>query len=157
MAGRIILILLVFSINFNTFVSDDDTSCVVDLPSLIAAFRSNETSTDNVLKIRQTFYPQDKPAPHYVIVHYCYQEPCNNNDNVNYSYIWTDNPIFFVVGYYLLSALTFELAGLGDIGEQYFITPVTCDNNTNKELLLALTAEVTSIIILSCKFSLHLF
>lgn len=148
MAGRIILILFVSSINFNTFVSADDTSCVVDLPSLIDAFRSNETSTDNVLKIQQTFYPQDKPAPHYVIVHYCYDEPCNKNNNTaNYTYVWTDNPIFFVVDYYLLGALTFELAGLGDIGEQYFVVPVTCDNNTNKELLLALTSQVNSIII----------
>ena len=145
MAGRIILTLFVFSINFNTFVSADDTSCVVDLTSLIAGFRSNKTSTDNILKIRQTFYPQHKPTPHYVIVHYCYEEPCNTNNNTaNYTYVWTDNPIFFVVDYYLLSALTFELAGLGDIDEQYFVTPVPCNNNTNKELLLALTSQVIS-------------
>ena len=143
MAGGIILILFVFSINFNTFLSADDTSCVADLASFIAAFRSNETSTDNILKIHQTFYPPNKPSPHYVIVHYCYEGPCNNNDTANYTYIWTDNPIFFVVDYYLLSALTFTLAGLGDIGEQSFVVPVPCDNNTNKELLLALTSQVT--------------
>ena len=143
MTGRIILILFVFSINFNTFVFADDTSCVVDLPSFIAAFRSNETSTDNILKIQQTFYPQNKPTPHFVVVHYCYEEPCNNSDTANYTYVWTDNPIFFVVDYYLFSSLTFKLAGLGDIGEQSFVVPVPCDNNTNKELLLALTSQVT--------------
>ena len=143
MASRVILILFVFSINFNTFVSDDDTPCVVDLPSLIAAFRSNETSTDNILKIRQTFYPQKKPAPHFVLVYYCYEEPCKDSNTANYTYVWTDNPIFFVVDYHVLNALTFKLAGLGDIGEQYFVTPVPCDNNTNKELLLDLTAQVS--------------
>ena len=146
MAGRIILILFVFSINLNTFVSGDDTSCVVDLPSLIAAFGSNETSTDNILKIHLTFYPQNKPAPHYVLVHYCYEQPCNNDNTANYSYIWTDNPIFFVVEYYLFKALTFGLADLGDIDEQSFVAPVPCNNNTNKELLLALTSQVNSII-----------
>ena len=144
MTRRIILILLVLSI-INGFVSEfaTDTSCVENLPSFIAAFSSNETSTDNILRIQETFYPQNKPAPHFVLVHYCYEEPCNNNNTANYTYIWTDNPIFFVVDYHLLNALTFKLAGLGDIGEQSFVVPVPCDNNTNKELLLALTSQVT--------------
>ena len=146
MTGRNISILFVLLINFNAFASEpaDNTSCAVDLPSFIAAFRSNETSTDNVLKIQQTFYPHDKAAPHYVYVYYYYQEPGNNSDTANYTYIWTDNPIFFVVGYYLFKALTFELADLGDIGEQYFVIPQSCNNTNTEDLLLALTRQVTS-------------
>ena len=146
MAIRIILILLVLSI-INGFVLESaaDTSCVQDLPSLIAGFSSNETSTDNILRIQETFYPQNKPVPHYVTVYYCFEEPCDET-TVDYTYVWADNPIFFVVDYYLFRALTFELADLGDIQEVYFVVPEPCDNNTNKELLLTLTAQVTSLI-----------
>ena len=120
-------------------------SCVVDLPSLIAAFSSNETSTDNILRIQETFYPHNKPSPHYVTVYYCFEEPCNET-TVDYTYIWADNPIFFVVDYYLFSTLTFELADLGGIREVSFVVPEPCNNNTNKNLLLALTLQVTSLI-----------
>ena len=142
MAGRIILILFVLLINFNLSVSE---SCVEDLQSLIAAFSSNETSTDNILRIQETFYPDYKPAPHYVTVYYCFEEPCNKTI-VDYTYIWAENPILFVVDYYLFSSLTFKLADLGGIAEQSFIVPVPCNNNTNKNLLLALTLQVTSLI-----------
>ena len=142
MAGRIIFILFVFLINFSAFVSE---SCVQDLPSLIAAFSSNETTTDNILRIQETFYPQNKPAPHYVTVYYCFEEPCDET-TINYTYIWAENPIFFIVDYYLFSSLTFKLADLGGIAEQSFIVPVPCNNNTNKNLLLALTLQVTSLI-----------
>ena len=71
MAGRIIFILFVFLINFNASVSE---SCVQDLPSLIDAFSSNENVTDNILRIQETFYPQNKQAPHYVTVYYCFEE-----------------------------------------------------------------------------------
>ena len=142
MASRIIANLFVLMINVSVFVSIADTSCVEDLMSLIDVFKTNKTSTDNVLHIRQTFYPQDKPAPHYMIVHYCYEEPCNNNNTANYTYIWTDNPIFFVVDYHLFNALTFELADLGDIGELNLVVPQFCNNN-EMELLQALTSQVT--------------
>ena len=142
MASRIIASLFVLMINVSVFVSIADTSCVEDLMSLIDVFKTNKTSTDNVLHIRQTFYPQDKPAPHYVIVHYCYEEPCNNNNTANYTYIWTDNPIFFVVDYHLFNALTFELADLGNIGELNLVVPQFCNNN-EMELLQALTSQVT--------------
>ena len=142
MASRIIASWLVLMINVSVFVSIADTSCVEDLMSLIDVFKTNKTSTDNVLHIRQTFYPQDKPAPHYVIVHYCYEEPCNNNNTANYTYIWTDNPIFFVVDYHLFNALTFELADLGNIGELNLVVPQFCNNN-EMELLQALTSQVT--------------
>ena len=142
MASRIIVNLFVLMINVSVFAAIADTSCVEDLMSLIDVFKTNKTSTDNVLHIRQTFYPQDKPAPHYMIVHYCYEEPCNNNNTANYTYIWTDNPIFFVVDYHLFNALTFELADLGDIGELNLVVPQFCNNN-EMELLQALTSQVT--------------
>ena len=138
--SRIILILLLLSINFDNFVSAADTSCVEDLPSLRAAFSSNETSTDNILRIHETFYPQNKAAAHYVIVSYYYQKPCNKT-SAGYIYIWADNAIFFVVDYYLFRALTFELTDLGDIREVFFVIPEPCNNNT-KDLLLALTSQV---------------
>ena len=141
MAKRIIFILFVFLINFNASVSQ---SCVVDLPSLIAAFSSNETSTDNILRIQETFYPHNKPSPHYVTVYYCFEEPCDET-TVDYTYVWADNPIFFVVDYYLFSTLTFELADLGGIREVSFVVPEPCNNNT-ENLLLALTLQVTSLI-----------
>ena len=154
MASRIISILLLLSIKASPSDSAANTSCVVDLPSFIAAFRSNITSTSNILKIRQTFYPQDKPAPHVVVVHYCYEELRNNNNDTDtnndtaiYSYVWTDNPIFFVVDYYLFTALTFELAGLGDIGEQFFVIPQSCNDTNTEELLLAVTIQVTLLIL----------
>ena len=154
MTSRIIVMLLVLVINVSVFVSFADTSCVEDLMSLIDVFKTNKTSTDNVLHIRQTFYPQNKTTPHYVIVHYCYEEPCNNDDTANYTYIWTDNPIFFVIDYHFFNALTFELADLGDIGELSLVIPQFCNNN-EKELLQALTSQVTlyfisNIIIISC-------
>ena len=139
-ANRIILILFLLSINFDAFVSAADTSCVEDLMSLIDAFSSNKTSTDNILRIQETFYPQNKAAAHYVIVYYCYQEPCNKT-NADYIYIWTDNAIFFVVDYYLFSALTLFLADLGNIREVSFVVPEPCNNNT-ENLLLALTSQV---------------
>ena len=139
--NRIILILLLLSINFDSFVSAADTSCVEDLMSLIDSFSSNKTSTDNILRIQETFYPQNKAAAHYVIVGYCFQEPCNKTNNADYIYIWTDNAIFFVVDYYLFSTLTFFLADLGDIGEVFFVIPEPCNNNT-EDLLLALTSQV---------------
>ena len=145
MAKRIIFILFVFLINFNASVSE---SCVVDLPSLIAAFSSNETSTDNILRIQETFYPHNKPSPHYVTVYYCFEEPCDET-TVNYTYVWASNPIFFVVDYYLFSTLTFELANLGGIREVSFVIPEPCNNNTDKNLLLALTLQVTSLISLA--------
>ena len=141
MAKRIIFILFVFLINFNASVSQ---SCVVDLPSLIAAFSSNETSTDNILRIQETFYPHNKPSPHYVTVYYCFEEPCDET-TVDYTYVWADNPIFFVVDYYLFSTLTFELADLGGVREVSFVVPEPCNNNT-ENLLLALTLQVTSLI-----------
>ena len=143
MASRFTLILFVFSINCYVSVSESGAvmSCVEDLPSLIAAFSSNKTSTDNILRIQETFYPQDKAAPHYVKVYYCYQEPCNET-NPDYTYIWTDNPIFFVVDYHLFRALTFELADLGDIGNVSFVVPEPCNNNDTEELLLVLTKQV---------------
>ena len=56
MAGRFISILFVLLINFHFFVSEYN-EYVEDLPSLIAAFSSNTTKTDNILrstlKIRQ--------------------------------------------------------------------------------------------------------
>ena len=140
-ASRMILILLLLSINFDDFVSATDTSCVEDLMSLIDAFSSNKTSTDNILRIQETFYPQNKAAAHYVIVCYCYQEPCNKT-SADYIYIWTDNAIFFVVDYYLFKALTFELADLGDIREVFFVIPEPCNNNNTEDLLLALTSQV---------------
>ena len=142
MASRIIASLFVLMINVSVFAAIADTSCVEDLMSLIDVFKTNKTSTDNVLHIRQTFYPQDKPAPHYVIVYYCYEEPCNNNNTANYTYIWTDNPIFFVVNYHLFNALTFELADLGNIGELNLVIPQFCNNN-EMELLQVLTSQVT--------------
>ena len=142
MASRIIASLFVLMINVSVFAAIADTSCVEDLMSLIDVFKTNKTSTDNVLHIRQTFYPQKNTAPHYVIVHYCYEEPCNNNNTANYTYIWTDNPIFFVVDYYLFNALTFELADLGNIGELNLVVPQFCNNN-EMELLQALTSQVT--------------
>ena len=141
MAGRIIFILFVLLIHFNASVSE---SCVEDLPSLIAAFKSNETGTDNMLRIRDTFYPHNKSASHYVTVYYCFEEPCDKTI-VNYTYVWADNLIFFVVDYYLFSSLTFQLADLGEILEVSFVVPVPCNNNTNKDLLLALTKQVTSL------------
>ena len=141
MVKRIIFILFVFMINFNASVSQ---SCVVDLPSLIAAFSSNETSTDNILRIQETFYPHNKPSPHYVTVYYCFEEPCDET-TVDYTYVWADNPIFFVVDYYLFSTLTFELADLGGVREVSFVVPEPCNNNT-ENLLLALTLQVTSLI-----------
>ena len=147
MASRIIASLLVLMINVSVFVAIADTSCVEDLKSLIDVFKTNKTSTDNVLHIRQTFYPQKNTAPHYVIVHYCFEEPCNSDNNIaNYTYIWTDNPIFFVVDYHLFNALTFELANLGDIGELNLVVPQFCKNNEN-ELLQALTSQVTYILL----------
>ena len=149
MASRIFIILFVLSINFNTFVSDNDTSCVPDLKTLIEDFETTKTSTDNLLRIHDTFYPQNNTKPpHYVKVYYCYSGPCDssNSENIDYTYVWTDNPIFFVVDYHLFGTLTFELADLGDFREVYFVVPEPCDNNTNKNLLLALTSKVTQII-----------
>ena len=147
MASRIILILFVLSINFHAFVSESaaNMSCAKDLPSFISAFSSNKTSTDNILRIKETFYPQDKAAPHYVKVYYCLQETSNNctNNTADYIYIWADNAIFFVVDYHLFKALTFELAELGDIGEVYFVVPDPCNNNDTDSLLLVLTSQVT--------------
>ena len=146
MASKITLILFVFSINFNASASESGAvmSCVEDLPSLIAAFSSNKTETDNILRIENTFYPQNTTAPHYVKVHYCYKAPCHWN-NINYTYVWTDNPIFFVVDYYLFSTLTFFLADLGDIGNVSFVVPEPCNNinNDTEDLLYALTTQVT--------------
>ena len=144
MADRIVAILLVFLINFHPSVSESGAvmSCVEDLPSLIAAFSSNETETDNILRIENTFNPQDKTAPHYVIIHYCYQKPCHWN-NRNYTYVWADNPIFFVVDYYLFSTLTFFLADLGDIGNVSFVVPEPCNSDNTEDLLLTLTTQVT--------------
>ena len=151
MAGRIISILFVLSINFHAFVSGAD-ECVEDLKSFIAAFTSNETETDNILTIKETFYPQnDTSSPHYAFVYYCYQEPCDK-ENKNYTYIWSDSRIFFVVDYYLFSSLTFELADLGNVGTVSFVVPVPCDNNT-EDLLLVLTAQVTFNFYLLCNFS----
>ena len=152
MASRILKIFFVLLINFNTFVSDDDTSCVPDLKSLIDDFKTTKTSTDNLLRIQDTFYPQNnEKTPHYVNVSYCYQEPCNSSrpENVNYTYIWADNRIFFVVDYHLFRALTFELADLGNFGEVYFVVPQPCDNNTEdiRDLLLTLTSQVNQIIL----------
>ena len=148
MASRIFLILFVLSINFNTFVSDN-TSCVQDLKTLIDDFETTKTSTDNLLRIHDVFYPPNNTkSPHYVKVYYCYNGPCDSSkpENIKYTYDWTDNPIFFVLDYHLFSSLTFELADLGDFKEVYFVVPVPCDNNTNKNLLLALTSKVTQII-----------
>ena len=155
MARTITIILFALLINVNVVViSVADTSCVDDLLTLIDAFKNKTSNTDYVLQIRQTFYPQNKTAPHYVIVHYCYEEPCNNNDTTNYTYIWTDNPIFFVIDYHFFNVLTFELADLGDIGELNLVVPQFCNNN-EKELLQALTSQVTLqfinyIILISC-------
>ena len=145
MAGKIISILFILSINFHAFVSESaaNTSCAKDLPSFVAAFSSNKTSTDNILRIKETFFPQDKATPHYVLVYYCYQEPCSNETNIDYTYIWADNAIFFVVDYYLFKALTFELAELGDIGKVYFVIPEPCNSNDTESLLLVLTSQVT--------------
>ena len=114
MARRIILIFVcILSIYFNLFVSAAD-ECVKDLESLIAHFKTK----DNILKIKETFYPQNsKLAPCYVIVNYCYEEPCNNS-NAKDVYFWTDNPFSMVLGYHLFRALIFEFGDLGDICEQ---------------------------------------
>ena len=56
MAGRFISILFILSINFHAFVSESD-ECVDDITSFIAAFSSNKTETDNILRIEETFYP----------------------------------------------------------------------------------------------------
>ena len=74
--------------------------------------------------------------------------------NINYTYVWSDNPIFFVVDYYLFSSLTFFLADLGDIGNVSFVVPEPCNNNTN-DLLLALTTQVTFNFYLLCNFLLY--
>ena len=141
MAGRTTSIFFVLLINFHAFVSESD-ECVEDLPSLIAAFSSNKTETDNVLRIENTFYPQNKTALHYVIVCYCYQKPCHWN-NTNYTYVWADNPILFVVDYYLSSTLTFFLADLGDIDNVSFVVSEPCNNKDTEDLLFALTTQVT--------------
>ena len=145
MAGKIISILFILSINFHAFLSESaaNTSCAKDLPSFIDAFSSNKTSTDNILRIKETFFPQHKADPHYVFVYYCYQEPCSNETNADYTYIWADNAIFFVVDYYLFSALTFFLADLGDIGKVYFVIHEPCNSNDTESLLLVLTSQVT--------------
>ena len=145
MGSRVILILVcILSIHFNTFVSNADT-CVEDLESLKDHFQTNE----NIVKIQETFYPQDnKLTPRYVVFHYCYKEPCNNS-NAEYDYFWPDNPIFMFLDYYLFRALIFELADLGDTCEQYFVIPQFCNNTklNKEELLLSLTKQVTLLIL----------
>ena len=140
MARRIILIFAcILSIYFNLFVSTAD-ACIKDLESLTTHFKTK----DNILKIQETFYPQNsKLAPRYVTVHYCYEKPCNNSTAKDV-YFWTDNTFFMVLGYYLFRAVTFEFADLGDICEQYFVVPQFCNTTKLKteELLLALTKEV---------------
>ena len=135
MESRIILIFVsILTIYFNAFVSNAD-ACVENLQSLMAVFNTS----NNILKIQETFYPQNtKPAPHYVLVCYCYEEPCDVT-NVKHAFYWADNPIYNVVDYYLFKALTFELLDLGDIRGVFFVVPQPCD----KELLLDLTKKVT--------------
>ena len=145
MGSRAILIFVcILSIYFNTFVSSADT-CVEDLESLKTDFYTN----DNLLKIQETFYPQNnKLTPRYVIFHYCHEKPCTNS-NAEYEYFWPDNPIFMVLDFYLFRALIFELADLGDICEQYFVVPQFCNKTkpSTEELLLALTKKVTLLIL----------
>ena len=142
----IFFLVLNFLANISIFSAANDNFCVEDINSLINVFGSNETSTDNILRIQKTFY-KDK-SPHYVTVHYCYEEPCSTGSDAKFTYIWTDNLIFFVINYHLFRALTFELADLGEAETQFFIVPEFCnksmDINNIEEPYRILTVQVST-------------
>ena len=143
MARRIILIFAcILSIYFNAFVSIAD-ECVEGLEPIIANITANDLT---IREIQKTFYPLDnKPAPHYVKLYYCFMEPCNSTA-YDYEYYWTDNDIFMVLGYYLFKALTFERVDIGEIRGLYFHLPKFCNSSKTAGLLLNLTLKVTFII-----------
>ena len=124
------------SIYFSTFVSTAD-ACVKDEKSLVANF----ITSDNIQKIRKTFFK--KPAPHYVSINYCYNEPCNV-DTAEYIYYWSDNSIFNILSYFDFIALTFELADMRyEVTVQNFVIPQICNDTNAHELLGSLTLQVT--------------
>ena len=140
MTNRIILIFVcMLSICFNTFVSTAD-ECVEDLKSLVTKFNTS----DNIQKIQKTFYPyKKKPAPHYVYINYCYDEPCNVS-TAKYNYYWSDINIFDVLGYHQFIALTFDLEDIRyENPVQSFIIPQICNDTNLRELLGSLTLQVT--------------
>ena len=138
MGSRVILILVcILSIYFDTLVLTVD-ACVEDLESLIDDIKTNDSY---IRELQKTFYPlNNKQAPHYVNLYYCFWKPCNSS--IAHKYYWTDNTIFTVLGYDLFMALTFKLVDIGEVRELYFEISQFCNSSSTAELLLSLTTKV---------------